>query len=324
MKLHALSLKKSKRWSKQWAMLWAAPPVDHWMAGIWIALASFGVVSVYSAITFLAERVHGTPEHLLMRHLVRTLIGLGMAFLFSRVDYRWLIRWSRKGLIAALGLMAVVHLVGVTVGGATRWIQILGISFQPSDIVRLMLLLYLTQLLVQKQTYIQHFSRAFVPLFFWILLSAALIGLEDLSTAALLVVIASIMCFVGRVRVLHLGGLVLVGGFLAYLLLLASPERAARIESFVGVKLFPHTPTEEVFDIRGEGYQQRQALIAFATGGFTGVGPGKSRQRDFLPASYNDFIFAIIAEEYGFVGAIVLLGAFVFILVRGFLPLCIC
>jgi cell division protein FtsW len=106
---------------------------------------------------------------------------------------------------------------------------------------------------------------------------------------------------------------------LAWLLLLASPGRAARIEAYVGLKLFPNTTAEEVFSDQGEGYQSKQARIAIAMGGLTGVGPGKSMQRDFLPAPYNDFIFAIIAEEYGLVGAIALLGLFVILLFRGFL-----
>jgi cell division protein FtsW len=105
----------------------------------------------------------------------------------------------------------------------------------------------------------------------------------------------------------------------AFVLLSLSPNRAARVESYLGVKLFPHTQAEEVFDPQAEGYQARQARIAFARGGLTGVGPGKSVQRDFLPAPYNDFIFAIIAEEYGILGALALLGLFAWLLARGFL-----
>ncbi len=106
---------------------------------------------------------------------------------------------------------------------------------------------------------------------------------------------------------------------LATAFLLASPHRAARVEAFVGVKLFPGTEAAEVFNDRDEGYQADQAAIAIALGGLTGLGPGKSVQRDFLPAAYNDFIFAIVAEEYGLIGAFVLLFVFVWILLRGFL-----
>jgi len=174
-------------------------------------------------------------------------------------------------------------------------------------------------LLTKKQEYIKSFGRAFTPLFFWILVTVALIGLEDLSTAALVLLSVSLMCFIGRVSVLHLSGLVALCLAGAFVLLSLSPNRAARVESYLDVKIFPHTQAEEVFDPQAEGYQARQARIAFARGGLTGVGPGKSVQRDFLPAPYNDFIFAIIAEEYGILGALALLGLFAWLLARGFL-----
>jgi len=101
--------------------------------------------------------------------------------------------------------------------------------------------------------------------------------------------------------------------------MLSSPQRAARIESFLGVSVFGNTNQEEVFDTQAEGYQADQARIAFAMGGLTGVGPGKSIQRDFLPAPYNDFIFAIVAEEYGLIGATALLLIFAYLLLRGYL-----
>src|SRR5690606_30696223 len=128
-----------------------------------------------------------------------------------------------------------------------------------------------------------------------------------------------LMCIVGRVRFIHLVSAGAVGVVLSALLLLASPNRAERVESYLGVKIFPHTNAERVFDTQAEGYQAHQARIAIAMGGVTGVGPGKSVQRDFLPAPYNDFIFAIIAEEYGAAGALGLLLLFVILLFRGFM-----
>jgi cell division protein FtsW len=109
-------------------------------------------------------------------------------------------------------------------------------------------------------------------------------------------------------------GLLLAGG-----LLVSSPERTARLEAYLGQSIFGEGTSEQVADLQGQGYQRRQAQIAFARGGLVGVGPGKSVQRDFLPAAYNDFIFAIIAEEYGLVGALILLGLFGVWLFRGLL-----
>ncbi len=294
--------------------------VDKYLVWIFVALAAIGVAAVYSAVTYLAQQhVGGDTERLLFAHLLRVGLGMGAMMLFSVIDYHLLARWSKGILIVSLVLLVAVKGIGLTMGGATRWLRFGSVGFQPSDVARLALVFYVAVLLVQKQTYIKDFSRAFAPIFFWILLTASLIGMEDLSTAAVLVCTAGLMCFIGRVHLLHLTGLLLVGGMLAYGLILLSPERAARIESYVGLKLFPHTKTEQVFDERGEGYQQKQAEIAFARGGLFGVGPGKSMQRDFLPASYNDFIYAIVAEEYGLIGALGLLALFVVLLVRGFL-----
>jgi cell division protein FtsW len=297
-----------------------AVPADKPVVFIALILAAAGVVAVYSAITFLATtKAGGDTERFLLRHVLRAGLGLGVAGVLSFVDYRTLARFSRHLLIASILLLGLVQVLGAEYGNAARWLTWKGIGFQPSDFAKVALVLYVGVLLTKKQEYIKSFGRAFTPLFFWILVTVALIGLEDLSTAALVLLSVGLMCFVGRVSVLHLSGLVALCLAGAFVLLSLSPNRAARIESYLDVKLFPHTQTEEVFDAQAEGYQARQARIAFARGGLTGVGPGKSIQRDFLPAPYNDFIFAIIAEEYGILGALALLGLFAWLLARGFL-----
>jgi len=216
-------------------------------------------------------------------------------------------------------LLVLVQLFGVTHGGATRALQVGPVSVQPSDLAKVALVLYVGVLLARKQAYVKSFARAFAPIFVWVFLSIVLIGMEDLSTAALVMVSVGLMSFVGRASVLHLGSLTAAGLCCALMLLLISPNRAARVEAYLGVKIFSHTQTEEVLSSQAEGYQAQQARIAFAQGGLTGRGPGKSVQRDFLPAPYNDFIFAIIAEEYGMLGALGLLSLFVMLLFRGFL-----
>lgn len=295
-------------------------PVDKYVLWTVVGLSLVGVVAVYSAITFLAEtRLGDSTERYLIKHVIRAGLAFGAMWLFSLIDYRLLARFSRPLLIGALGLLGVAYLIGVGWGGATRWLEIGGVSFQPSDLARLALLLHLAVLLTRKQTYIKSFERAFVPLFFWIFLTALLVGLEDLSSAALLVMTALVMCFVGRVSMVQLSVLGVVGLILGGAFLWSSAERAARIESYVGVDIFDHTSEQAVFDVQHENYQSRQAEIAFARGGLLGVGPGKSVQRNFLPASYNDFIFAIIGEEYGILGALALLGLFGIWLFRGLL-----
>ncbi len=298
----------------------ALSPADKLVVWTVLGLAALGVVAVYSAIAFLAEtKSGGDTERFLFRHITRTGLALVAVGLVSTLDYRRLAAMSKWLLAGALMLLAAVQVSGVVLGGAQRWLEIGGISFQPSDFAKVALILHVAVLLARKQAYIEEFERGFVPLMIWTVPTIALIGMEDLSTAAILSAAVGVMLFVGRVRFLHLGGVALVGLLAATLFLMSSPQRAARVESYLGLRLFDHTEEAAVFSSQAEGYQAKQARIAFAMGGLTGVGPGKSVQRDFLPAPYNDFIFAIIAEEYGLIGAILLLLAFVLLLFRGFL-----
>ena len=295
-------------------------PADRYVLWSVLALSAFGVVAVYSAITFLAEtKSGGDTERFLMRHLFRLALAFGLMGIFSMIRYHTIARFSKIMLMVSMGLLVLVKVVGVASGGAQRWLQLGGMGFQPSDLAKIALVFYTAVLLTRKQSYIKSFSKAFVPLFVWILATVVLIGTENLSTAALLLLTTGLMCFIGRVSMVHLGGVGLVCVMLAYVMLLGSPGRAARVESYLGVKLFPNTTSEEVFSEQAEGYQAQQARIAIAMGGLTGVGPGKSVQRDFLPAPYNDFIFAIVAEEWGLLGAGALLFGFVILLFRGFL-----
>jgi len=275
---------------------------------------------VYSAITFFAEvKSGGDTELFLVRHVLRVGVALLVMFAVSLVDYRTLARYSRIALIGALALLLIVKLMGLVAEGPARWLRLGEVGFQPSDLARVALLLYVGVLLTQKQEYIKSFSRSFLPILIWVGLTVLLVGLEDLSTSAVMVMGIIAMCFVARVSATQIALLTLLGLTMAISLIMAEPHRAARVESFLGTNMFDTTEAEHVLDPRGEGYQAEQARIAFAMGGITGVGPGKSTQRDFLPTPYNDFIFAIIAEEYGAIGVLALLIAFSMLLFRGFL-----
>jgi len=295
-------------------------PMDKYILWISLALAAIGVMAIYSAIAFLAEvKADGDTEQFLLRHLLRVGLALGALVIFSRLDYHQLARWSRLLLLGSLLLLVFVRIFGVSYGGATRAFQLGILSVQPSDLAKIALILHVAVLLVRKQEYIQSFSRAVFPLLIWIFATTVLIGLEDLSTAFLVLSSTVLMAFVGRVSLRYLGGGVVVGMVCVFLMLLTSPNRAERVESYLGLKIFPNTEEVDVFNVRAEGYQAHQSQIALAMGGWTGRGPGKSIQRDFLPAPYNDFIYAIITEEYGLIGGLAILGLFLLFLLRGFL-----
>ena len=295
-------------------------PADR--AVIWavLVLSAAGVLAVYSAVSFLAEtKAGGDTERFLFRHLVRVGLALGAAGALSLLDYRKLARFSKLGMVVSLGLLIAVQVMGVVTNGAQRWLELGPISFQPSDVAKVALILHVSVLLSKKQDYITSLGRGFVPLLIWIAPTVLLIGMEDLSTAAVLSATMGVMLFVGRVRLLHMGAVALAGVILAIGFLASSPQRAARVEAWTGIELFASNDDAVAITSQDENYQADQARIAIAMGGITGLGPGKSVQRDFLPAPYNDFILAIIAEEYGLVGALLVLMVFVWILGRGFL-----
>ena len=295
-------------------------PADKYVVWVVLGLAAVGVVAVYSAVTYLAEVRAGTePVHFLVNHLIRVTVALGVMWGVSLIDYRTLARYSQIALLGALVLLVAVKIAGFFSPGTDRWLQIAGVGFQPSELARVALVFYVAILLVKKQEYVKSFSRTFLPILVWVVLTVGLIGLDDLSTALVLLGAVGLMSVVGRVSVVQIVGLGALGVMMTFGVLSTSPDRAARMEAYLGMDVFSNTNTEQVMDAKGEQYQSRQARMAFAVGGLTGVGPGKSVQRDFLPAPYNDFIFAIIAEEYGIVGALVLLSGFCVLLFRGYL-----
>lgn len=278
-----------------------------------ILLMVFGVLAVYSSIAFFAEGKHTTAGSLVVGHTVKVGIAFLAMLIVSKIDYHILARFSRLGVIFSWILLVAVLLFGNEVFGARRSLNIGGVSFQPASFAIPALLIHISVLLEQKQDYIKDFKRAFLPIMFWVVITCGLIGVEDFSSAALLFSLSLLVMFVGRISMTQLSTLILIGVMGAGILVWQSPERQSRIQQYV----------DQITDINStdfnvsEGYQAQQAHIAIAQGELFGVGIGKSTQRNFLPAPYNDFIFAIIAEEYGLLGSGIVILMFTVILFRG-------
>jgi len=278
-----------------------------------IILMVFGCLAVFSSVAFFAESSGQNAGTFVVRHVVK----LGMALIFiiflSKVNYSVLARFSRLFLVVSWGTIFAMLLYGEGAWGATRALDLGFITFQPIAFAGVALILHVAVLIHEKQEYIKSFSRAFLPIMFWITITCGLIAIEDFSSAAVIMSISVIMMFVGRISLPQLSTLILVGVIGGSAFVMSSPERQSRITSYV-------SQITEVNNVRldqNDGYQAQQAHIAIAQGEFFGVGIGKSTQRDFLPAPYNDFIFAIIAEEYGLAGAAFVLAMFTLIMIRG-------
>ncbi|TVR31500.1 MAG: cell division protein FtsW [Balneolaceae bacterium] len=276
-------------------------------------LMIFGAIAVYSSIAYFAQ-MHGTTAGALVTgHIVK----LGIAFIamlfVSKLNYSVMARFSRMAVVLSWLLLFAVMIYGDLVFGARRSLSIAGFSFQPSSFAAIALILHVAVLLHEKQDYIKDFKRAFLPILIWVTITCFLIALEDFSSAALLMGICIFLMFVGRISSMQIFGLILIGLLGGAALVSSSAERQSRVTQYI----------TQIVDINSQnlesthGYQAQQAHIAVAKGQLFGVGIGKSTQRDFLPAPYNDFIFAIIAEEYGLIGSFAVILIFMVILYRG-------
>ncbi|MFY0683674.1 MAG: cell division protein FtsW [Balneola sp.] len=278
-----------------------------------VALMMFGVLAVYSSIAYFAESKSTTAFTLVTGHIIKLGIAFIVMLIVSKINYHVLAKFSRLGMIISWVLLIAVLMFGTEQFGAKRWLNLAGFTFQPSTVATVALLLHVCVLLSEKQDYVKDFKRSFIPIMIWVSITCGLIGIQDFSSAGILFGICLIVMFVGRASTLQLGTLIVVGILGGILLLNQSENRQSRIDDYI-------TQVKDIESgkiLQGSGYQAQQAHIAIAKGEMFGVGIGKSAQRDFLPAPYNDFIFAIIAEEYGIFGAMSLILIFTLILFRG-------
>ena len=283
--------------------------IDIWILIPVLALIAFSLAVVYSASSSWSAKMSGDSSYLFKHHLVRVILGIVMIFIFSRIDYRNLITFRKLLFGAAVLMLLFLLFAGVeTTKGAARWIHIGSISFQPSDFVKYALIINLAYLLTKKKDYISSLYYGYLPMLFYVVLVVSLIAIQpNFSTASTIFIASMMLFFIGKVRVKHIA-ITLVSMFpVAILFILSKPYILNRIFAY-------HEQTNGSDAV----YQVSQAIIGFGNGGFFGVGPGNSNQRDFfLPQSYDDFVFSIVGEEYGYIGVILVIVLFLIFLYRG-------
>jgi len=278
-----------------------------------IILMTFGCLAVFSSVAFFAETSGQNAGTFVLRHITKLGIALVAMVLVSKINYGVLARFSRLALVISWITIIAMFIYGEGAWGAKRALDLGFISFQPIAFAGVALIVHVAVLIHEKQEYIKSLSRSLLPIMFWITVTCGLIAIEDFSSSAVIMVITLIMMFVGRISLPQLSVLILVGIIGGSLFVMSSAERQSRITSYIS----QITQINNVRLDQKEGYQAQQAHIAIAQGELLGVGIGKSTQRDFLPAPYNDFIFAIITEEYGLAGASFVLALFTLIMIRG-------
>lgn len=285
--------------------------------GIWVIVALLSlasVLAVYSSTGTIAFKYNGGHAEIhLIKHVVIAMVGLLLCYMCYSTHYTVYSRIAPVLLVISIPLLLYTMFFGPEINDARRWISIpgIGLSFQTSDIAAIALIMYIARSISMKQEIIKDFKSAFLPLMMPIIVICGLIAPNNLSTALLLFVTAMTLMFIGRVHLKYIFLLVLLGFvFLGGLVLLgmAFPD-AIRVSTWT-------SRVGEFFSNGDGGYQIQQAKIAIADGGWFGVGPGLSTQRNYLPYSYADFIYAIICEEYGLLGGLVIIFLFLLLFLK--------
>ena len=285
---------------------------DYALFAVVAALVVLGLIAVYSSSYALGDLQYGDPNYFVRRQAVAAAAGLVGLLLVMNLDYRRLMRPSPLLMLAAiLGLGAVlVPGIGVEQNGATRWVALGALPpIQPSEFAKLAVLVYMSAWLAAKGDVVRDVALGVVPFVGMVGLVAALVMLEpDLGTAVLIAAITGTLFFVAGARLVHVIALAASGALATGVLVLAAGYRVDRILAF--------TSAEE--DPSGVGFQTLQMLVALGSGGIGGLGLGVSRQKFFyVPGSHTDGVLAIIGEELGFIGVMVVLGLFALLLWRG-------
>lgn len=300
-----------------------------------VVLALVSMLVVYSSTGLLAYRLNkGNTEVYLFKQIAFITLGVLVIYFSHRVNYTIYSKVAKILFMLSIPLLLYTLFFGVKLNEGSRWIRlpIINLTFQTSDLAKLALIMYVSRLLSKRQEVIKDFRKGFLPLIMPVAVICLLIAPANLSTALLIGVTCLLLMFIGRVSARHLLMVVGVALIPVGLLIMAAvirhqgsddgqvakvkTEHRARV--FVRVETWINRVESFIYGSQDAGsddnYQVNQAKIAIAKGGFLGLGPGNSQQRNFLPHPYSDFIYAIIIEEYGLAG-----GAFIIFIYLVFL-----
>ena len=288
---------------------------DKQLFGVTLALCLIGAVMVFSASAMTARYEYGNGYYFLVRQLLWVALGIGGMFWLMNTDYRKL-RQPRVIFTAlSVTLVLLIAVFFLDRSHAThRWIRLGPLSFQPSELAKLVVIVYLAWFLEMRRAPrgagVNNLRRTLLPALGTALLVVALIYKEpDMGTACMTFFIAAVMLFVAGLSYRYILTALVVAAPVIYIAIASVPYRLQRVQTFFSPGADP----------QGHGFQLAQSLIAVGSGGFTGVGLMESRQKlFFLPEAHTDFIFSVICEEFGFIGAAVLLALFAWFGWRGF------
>ena len=284
---------------------------DFWLFAVALVLLSTGVVMIYSASAIVAADRFHDPYFFLKRQVFWAVLGCGALWCALRTDYRRLEKLVLPLLALAIVLLVLVLVprLGVSVNGSRRWLRLGPMSFQPAELAKLALVVYLAAFLARKREVVGHVWKGVVPP---LAVSGVLAGLillqPDLGNCVTVLVLTVSLLFLAGVSTKWLGALAALAAPLAGVVVWMAPYRMRRVFAFL----------DPWSDPRGSGFQIIQSWLALGGGGPLGRGIGESKQKLFyLPEAHTDFIFSIIGEELGFVGAVAVVALFAILVWRG-------
>ncbi len=276
-----------------------------------LLLVALGVVMVYSTSFVVALERYGDKYHFVKKHILYTLMGMGAFFVALKLPYRFYRRLAPFMFLLAVVLLLLIFVpgIGYKVGGARRWIDAGIVRFQPSEVAKLCMVVFMAYLLEKKKDRVKDFYTGFLPC---VLLPAIPIGLvmaePDFGTSVTMAILLLVMAFIGGVRISYIGGLVLAVLPAMYVVITNFDYMTRRIIAFL----------DPWKDPDGAGFQIIQSFLAFGSGGLSGVGLGEGRLKLFyLPEAHTDFIFSIIGEELGLIGVTAVIALYCGILLGG-------
>ena len=287
-------------------------PWDYWLIGAAAALAALGLVMVYSASVDYAMRTQGNSVYFLLRHVLYLAAGLIVVGMVLRTRVRW---WEAAGpilLLVGIALLVLVLIPGVGrhINGSSRWLNVGLVTVQPSEFMKLFMVVYVAGYLVRKQEELRRFTQGILTIGIVVAIVGVLLLREpDLGSVVVICLTVLAMLFLGGIRFWHFLFVVGAGAGGMVALTLIAPYRMNRVTSFLD-------PWADPFNT---GFQLVQALIAFGRGEWFGAGLGASVQKlSYLPAAHTDFLIAVIAEELGLVGVLAVLALYAIVAWRAF------
>jgi cell division protein FtsW len=281
-----------------------------WLVVIFLSL--FSLLAVYSSTGTLAyKKQHGNTEYYIYKHLTLMIAGLFLMYWAHKLDYRYYSKIAQILLFVSFPMLAYTIIWGDKINQAARWITIpiIDQSFQTSDLAKLAIIMYLARELSRRQENIKDLKKSFLPIIGAVVLTIALIAPANFSTSLMLFATCCLIMLIGRISFKHIGTTLVAGAVILSLVVFLGPRKEtykSRMKTFL---------SNETVD-KDKSFQSDQSKIAIATGGLFGKGPGNSSQKNYLPHPYSDFIFSIIIEEYGMIGAIMIIIAYLVFLYR--------